>query len=386
MRAIFGLTAFVAFLLPAWGTPVPPRNPVIAGYVFPDGTALEPEQIHAQALTRINYAFANIKDGRVVEGSPQDAANLARLGELRRENPALTLLISVGGWSWSTHFSDAALTKESREIFVASAMEFIERYHLDGLDVDWEYPGQRGAGNTYRKADKQNFTLLLKELRERFDRETRRTHKRLYLTIAAEASDEYLEKTEMDKVQRYVDDVNLMAYDFYVPGPDHTTGNIAPLFVSPGDPKDASANKSVLAFEAAGVPATKIVLGVPFYGRAWRDVADRNHGRFQRGKAGADAYLSYARIAQTMLEHGFTRYWDSSASVPYLYSAEQHIFVSYEDPESLAAKCRYVEEHKLAGVMFWNYADDPSGKLLGTVDRTLRGPAEEPGEDIKHSR
>jgi chitinase len=72
-----------------------------------------------------------------------------------------------------------------------------------------------------------------------------------------------------------------------------------------------------------------------------------------------------------MLGHGFTRYWDAAASAPYLYSAEQKIFVTYDDPESLAAKCTYVMTHGLGGVMFWQYSDDPSGALLQTIARTL---------------
>jgi len=388
MRVILLCVLCSVFVAPASGVSAQGarRGPVIAAYVFPDETALKPGQIDAKALTRINYAFARIKDGRMVTGFPEDAGNLATLTALRRENPALTVLISVGGWSWSGEFSDAALTEESRRTFIESVVEFIDRYHLDGLDVDWEYPGQRGAGNTFRKEDRQNFTLLLKELRERFDRETKRTHKRLYLTIAAEAAPEYLKNTEMDKVQRYVDGVNLMAYDYYMPGPDHITGNMAALFATPEDPRQVSANKSVLAFEQAGVPAAKIVLGVPFYGRAWRDVADRNHGLFQHGKGGPEAYVPYARIAETMLGHGFTRYWDSAASVPYLYNPEQQIFVSYEDAESLAAKCKYVKEHKLAGMMFWNYEGDPSGTLLGAINHALRGPEGASGAAGKHGR
>lgn len=359
---------------------------MVAAYVFPDGTALKQGQINARALTRINYAFANIKDGRMVPGYPEDAANLTLLTALRRQNPKLSVLISVGGWSWSGQFSDVALTEESRQVFIQSVMEFISRYRLDGLDVDWEYPGQRGAGNVYRKEDKQNFTLLLKELRERFDRETKRTHKQLYLTIAAEAAQDYLDHTEMDKVQSYVDDVNLMAYDYYMPGPDHITGNIAPLFPSPDDPRQASANKTVLAFEQAGVPAAKIVLGVPFYGRAWRDVEDRNHGLFQHGKGGPEAHVPYSTIAQTMLGHGFTRYWDSAASVPYLYNPDERVFVSYEDAESLAAKCKYVKEHKLAGIMLWNYSGDPSGVLLEAIDHALLGAENMPEPAGKRGR
>lgn len=350
------------------------QSPLIVGYVFPDGAPFQPGQIDARALTRINYAFANVKNGDVILGNPQDAANLKLLTSLRKQNPALQVLLSVGGWSWSGNFSDAALTEQSRQIFVASALDLVRRYDLDGLDVDWEYPDQPGAGNVHRREDKQNFTLLLQELRQQLDPAAKTLHRRLYLTIAAEASDEYLQKTEMDKVQNYVDAVNLMAYDYYLPGSDHITGNSAPLLTSPADPKHMSADASVNAYEKAGVPAAKIVLGVPFFGRAWRDVANVNHGLFQHGKGGPDAPLSYDTIAKTMLSHGFMRHWDAASSVPYLYSPQQRIFVSYEDPQSLAAKCRYVLKNKLAGIMFWHYSDDTSGTLLRALDDHLHAP------------
>lgn len=349
-------------------------KPLIVGYVFPDGASLSSGQVDARALTRVNYAFANIKNGDVVLGYPQDAANLKLLTALRQQNPALQILLSVGGWSWSGNFSDAALTEQSRQVFVSSALDLVERYDLDGLDVDWEYPDQPGAGNIHRREDKQNFTALLKELRAQLDAASKTVHRRLYLTIAAEASDEYLQKTEMDKVQAYVDSVNLMAYDFYMPGSDHITGNSAALFTSPADAKHASADASIQAYEKAGVPAAKIMLGVPFYGRAWRDVADVKHGLFQHGKGGPNSQLSYDAIAKTMLGHGFTRYWDAASSVPYLYSPQQRIFVSYEDPQSIAAKCRYVLKNKLAGIMFWNYSDDSSGALLRAIQQNLAHP------------
>ena len=349
-------------------------RPVIVGYVFPDGAELKPGQIDAGAVTRINYAFANLKGGKVVLGYPQDDANLKLLATLRRQNPELQILLSVGGWSWSAHFSDAALTEQSRKAFVQSAAELVERYDLDGLDIDWEYPDQPGAGNVHRHEDTQNFTLLMKDLRERFDEAEKSLHRRLYLTIAAGSSDEYLQKTQMDKVQNFLDAVNLMAYDYYMPGEDHITGNTTPLYASPGDPKHVSADTSIRAYERAGVPAAKIVLGVPFFGRAWHDVDARNHGLFQRGKTGADSSITYDQIAGRMLGHGFSRYWDGDASAPYLYSPQQRVFVSYEDPQSVAAKCQYVLENKLAGIMFWDYSDDSSGALLRAVGHNLLNP------------
>ena len=379
--ALFTLLAVLAgpalsAAMPGSGPAAQP-SPVIAAYVFPDGTTLQPGQVDPHAVTRIIYAFATLdKNGTIAVANAQDAGNLTLLASLREQNPDLQVLISVGGWNGSGHFSDAALTEESRRAFVRSAIDLIQRYNLDGLDVDWEYPGQPGAGNKFRSEDKQNFTLLLKGLREGFERETERTHKKLYLTIAAEAAEEYLAHTEMDKVRSYVDDVNLMAYDYYVPGADKTTGNSAPLFDSPQDPKQVSADRSVRRFEQAGVPAEKIVLGVPFFGRAWMDVDQQEHGLFQKGKAGPIPYLPYGAIMQTMLGHGYARYWDPQAMVPYLYNAQQKVFVSYEDEKSLAAKCKYAVEHNLGGVMFWHYSEDPSGVLLRTIDLGLRTPAE----------
>jgi len=349
-----------------------PPSPVIAGYVFSRETAFPPGQIDPHMLTRINFAFANIRNGRVVLGTPVDAQNLAAVVTLRRENPSLSVLLSVGGWLGSASFSDVSLTAESRRVFIDSATDLIHRYDLDGLDVDWEYPGMPGSGHLFRAEDKKNFTLLMKELRERFDKETANTGRRLFLTIAAGAFDEFLSHTEMDKVARYLDTVNLMTYDSYEAGSDAITGNHAPLYADPVDPKKSSADSTIQSFESAGVPAEKILLGVPFYGRVWGQVQDRSHGLFQPGKPVPHVEASFSLISTTMLDQGFTRYWDAAASVPYLYNAEKHVFVSYEDPESLAGKCSYVLSHKLGGIMFWEYFSDNTGQLLKAINQSLR--------------
>ena len=345
---------------------------VITAYVFPQNIVLTSDQVAADKLTRINFAFANVDQGRIVLGDPSDAANLATLVGLKKENPDLTVLVSVGGWLWSGRFSDAALTPASRAKFIDSVADFVTRYNLDGLDIDWEYPAMAGAaGNVFRPEDKKNYTLLLKELRERFKKMQKTVHRRLYITIAAGASAEFLEHTEMAQVQKYVDTVNLMAYDYYEPGDDKITGNHSPLYVDPADPKGISSDKSVQEFEAAGVPADKIVLGVPFYGHVWGHVGATNNGLFQPGAPVPDAYSTYGKLTQDFANQGFTRHWDEKASVPYLYNSQKQIFVSYEDPESLALKCKYVIDHHLAGMMFWEYESDPSGKLLDAIDRGL---------------
>lgn len=351
----------------------PPRPYIITAYVFARSTALTSGQIDPTKITRINYAFSNIEGGRMVPGSPDDAQNFALLRSLRNTNPNLTILVSVGGWLWSTNFSDMALTRDSRTVFEDSVMQFLTRYDLDGLDIDWEYPGMPGSGHSFRPEDKQNFTSLLRELRERFDASARRG-RRLYLTIAMGASDEVIANTEMQKVQRYVDTVNLMTYDYYEPGSESITGNHSPLFADPADPQAASSADTVRAFQKAGVPVEKILLGVPFYGHEWGQVKDQNHGLFQVGKAVPGSYTPFSIIHTTLLASGFTRYWDDAAKVPYLYNPQQNLFVSYEDPESLKLKCQYIRTQKLGGIMFWEYFSDSTGKLLQTINTELRKP------------
>lgn len=349
-------------------------QPVIAAYVFPQDRVLQPGQVDADRLTRVNYAFANIQDGRMIEGFAHDGANLKVLTGLRQKNPSLTVLVSVGGWLWSGGFSDMALTPASRAAFIESAVAYIARYNLDGLDIDWEYPAIAGAkGHRFRPQDTQNYTALLRELRARFNREEKHLHRHLYITIAVGSSSNFIAHTEMSKVQRYVDTVNLMAYDYYEPSDGLTTGNHAPLHTDPADPKAISADRSVREFEKAGVPASKLVLGVPFYGHVWGDVPSTSHGLFQPGKPVPNAFANYGAIVSTMLGHGYERYWDSASSVPYLYNAQKKIFVSYEDPQSLSIKGRYILNHHLAGVMFWEYTNDPSGTLLQSLNVALRG-------------
>jgi chitinase len=344
----------------------------VIGYVFPQDTVLTPNAVNGRALTRINYAFANIRDGKMVPGFSHDAENLALLTGLRKTNPSLKVLVSVGGWLWSGGFSDVSLTPQSRAIFITSVSDFLTRYDLDGLDIDWEYPGMAGAGHIFRDEDKANFTLLLKELRAEFDLQQKNGKRRMMLSIAAGGSDEFVAHTEMGEVQKYVDTVNLMSYDYYEPESDKITGHHAPLFTNPADPKKISADASVLAFEAAGVPASKIVLGLPFYGHIWGGVPDHDDGLFQAGQAIPNAYSPYSKIVDEMKTGEFKRFWDPIASAPYLYNARKRIFITYEDPQSISAKCAYVTQQKLGGVMFWDYSGDPSGVLLDTINKELR--------------
>jgi chitinase len=368
------MLAVAALLVSAVINPSAQGRRVIIAYVFAENDLIDPATIAADKLTHINYAFANIKDGEVVEGFARDPENFKILTGLRRANAHLRILISVGGWTWSGGFSDAVLTPESRRRFVQSAIAFVQRHDLDGFDVDWEYPGLPGLGNTHRPEDKANFTALMAELRAGLDtlgRETRRTY---LLTFAAGAFADFITHTELDKVQASVDFVNLMTYDFRVAEADPISGHHANLFPNPADTENRSVDRAVKEFLAAGVPPAKLVVGVPFYGRGWAEVAAERNGRYQPGKPIQPRMdLDYSNLAANIVgKDGFDRFWDADAQAPYLWNANRRIFVTYEDPESLSRKGEYIQEHGLAGAMFWEYNSDLSGALLEALNKALR--------------
>jgi chitinase len=353
-------------------TSAPPAQEAVIAYIFVQDHVIDPACIAAEKLTHINYAFANIKDGVIVEGFKNDARNFQALNSLKARNPKLKVLVSVGGWTWSGQFSDVALTKDSRRKFVDSTVAFLERYKLDGLDVDWEFPGQEGLHNVNRPQDKENCTALMADLRAALDKAGQKAGKRFLLTMAVQAADEWLEHTEMGKVAESLDFANLMAYDQFEPDGDAITGHHAPLFTHPANPKHLSAAIAVSHFIAAGVPPAKIVLGVPFYGHAWGQVPATEHGLYQPGKDTKQRIAeSFEMIDKLENKDGFVRYWDDISKAPFLYNADKLLFISYDDQESIRLKGRYVSDRGLGGVMFWEYSGDPKNKLLDAIHAGL---------------
>jgi chitinase len=345
----------------------------IIGYIYSPNRPLIADNVAAEKLTHINYAFANIKDGLMVEGFAGDAENYRILNGLKERNPKLKILVSVGGWTWSGGFSDMALTPQSRKRFIDSAVAFLERHKLDGLDVDWEYPGQKGLNNTNRPGDKGNCTALMAEARAALDAAGKAAGKRYLLTMATGANDAWIEHTEMDKLQASLDFVNIMTYDMAGDW-NPTTAHHASLFTNPANSAGGSCARSADRFQAAGVPAKKIVLGTPFYGKTWGEVPPAENGLHQPGKRLTERLSANFRDIKTNLEGkgGFVRYWDDAAKAPFLYNAEKRIFITYEDEESIDLKARYVKERGLGGIMFWEYNGDYEGRLLDAINRVMR--------------
>ena len=323
----------------------------------------------ANQITHINYAFANIKDGKVIEGNDSDGEVFEKLNQLKQVNKDLKILISVGGWGWSKNFSDAVLTENSRQVFANSAIDFMLRHKIDGVDLDWEYPGQIGDNNVFRPEDKENFTAILKLLREKLDLiSTGNSH--YLLTIATGANQNYLDHTNMKEAHKYLDFINIMTYDYYTGG-SNNTGHHANLFKSEFDNlKGRNSAKAVEEHVNAGIPIEKLVLGVPFYGRWWNGVTPENNGLYQTaiGKTGG---YSYKNIVDSIVSKNFISYWDESAKAPYIWREKDSLFLTYESPKSMQYKIDYVKEKNMGGIMFWQFNGD-NGDLLKTISDNLK--------------
>lgn len=332
-----------------------------------------PNQIDATKLTHIQYAFANITpDLKVTLGYPDvDSANIKQLQALKLNNPSLKTLISIGGWTWSGRFSDAALTEASRTAFADSAVSFMKQYGFDGIDLDWEYPVSGGLStNVRRPEDKQNFTLLLQKLREKLDAQGALDQKHYLLAIAGGASTGYIGNVEMAKIHSYLDYASIMTYDLHGTWDAYTDFH-APLYsnTDPSPQYKWSADQAVNAWLAASFPKEKLVMGIPFYGYLYSSVTDQNQGLYQRF-AGANS-VSYAQIKKQYLDQpGYHRYFHPQSLVPWLFNGS--VFISYEDPQSIQAKTAYLKQKALAGAMIWELSQDDNHTLLDAINQGLQ--------------
>jgi chitinase len=379
----------------------------------------------AEKLTVINYAFANAvpdENGDVVcvlgdewadyqmpiaaENSvsgeevtwPQPIlGNFHELRALKELYPNVRIHISIGGWTWSQYFSDAALTAESREAFVESCVELFIKGDLpdpgwggmggpgaaagvfDGIDLDWEWPGSPGhEHNIVRPEDKENFTALVAEFREQLDDYGEEVEKDYQLTAFLPAAPSAIAAGfEVPELMQLFDFATFQGYDLAGSWDLSATNHHSKLYAPMDDPEPQfSVDVTVRTLLAAGAPADKLVMGVPFYGRGWTGVTDEDGGLYQPAAAPApgtwEAGVEDYHVLSTLPAEGFQRYWDAHAKVPWLFDGST--FWTYDDPQSLKHKTRYVRLHGLAGVMFWELTGDTSnGELISAIHKGLTG-------------
>lgn len=372
-------------------------HPEIVGYY----AGWKPDTVvDARDLTVINYAFAFVApDGSLVlDDAAREEGAFAKLRALKGRNPDLRLMVSVGGWTRSNRFSDTAADPVRRAAFVATSIAFLRRHAFDGIDIDWEYPGDIGhpcpPGETcQRPEDKRNFGVLARELRAALDAAGRADGKRYLATIAAGADEKFLlddgSAAWLRELAASLDWINLMSYDYHGSW-ERVAGFNAPLRHDPADPAGPHVEASVKRLLDQGIPARQLTLGLPFYGKGWSGCAagPRGDGLYQpcaglaAGSAAESFDFSYltgggylGRDAQgryTVAGRGFVRHWNAAAGVPYLYDPVTGVFITYDDETSIAAKLDLAKAYGLRGAMYWELGADRHGVLRGVVRDALR--------------
>lgn len=318
------------------------------------------EDIPAEQLTIINYAFANIVGLEIV----RDLKKISIINELKTEHPHLQTCISIGGWS-AGGFSEGVATKENREVLIKNLVNYMKKYDFDGIDLDWEYPGMDVAGITASKDDAQNYLYFVEEIRASLDELSKDTGQTYLLTAAIGAAEELLETMSPDGEYRYIDFldfVNVMTYDMrgsFTQVAGHHT-NLLSYSKREGN---LSAEESVNHLLAKGVNPQKIVIGAAFYCRYWTDfpVGTKEPVGVETGNFGNRTY-DYNQLKDILAAKQEAIFWDEEAKAPYYFDGEQ--FISYDNERSMAEKMNYIKEHHLRGLMYWEHSLDLSGVLL----------------------
>ncbi|BFH11885.1 glycosyl hydrolase family 18 protein [Paenibacillus melissococcoides] len=317
-------------------------------------------------------AFAKI-DGTNIYFHEDGATNdqiKENIKKLKQHNPKTKMVLAVGGYG-ADGFSDASLDG-NRYLFTESIINMVKELELDGVDIDWEYPAFH-AWNTQkaRPEDTQNFTSLMKELREKLYRLPHPKNKKYLLTFASGTQDWYFQNVEVKQVEKYVDYINVMTYDFTGRWSD-TTGYNSNLYPDREKKAKHSIDQVITMYLDHEIDSKKLLLGVPAYSYGWKDVKSKTDGAFTPGKPiDIDKTdLSYKTIEKSYLnKNGYKRYYDDQAKTAYLYNG--NTFISYEDKEALAEKAKYIKAKELGGAMVWEYSQDAEDGIVKFLGENL---------------
>jgi len=357
----------------AQNTTAPPAPLKVVGY-YADWTAerYPLSEIPADKLTHVNYAFGKIDAAnklvfnraiavdRVYPGDcskPQCAQGLFhQISVVKEKHPHLKFILSVGGWTDSGPFYEMAATEEGRQTFARSCADFLATYpQFDGIDIDWEHPVAGGL-QPGQPRDAHDYVLLLAALR-------RAIGPSKLLTVAVGAGPRAIEPLEYAEMAPLLDWVNVMTYDFHSGGSRAGFNSALYNHDDPSNPK-LNTHDAVQAILAKGVPHSKLVVGVPFYGRGWRGIESPAPWNTGNGSVQVGGYRGIA--TNQLQSSAFVRYWDDVAKVPWLYDADAKEWITYEDAQSMRMKGAYVIEQGLAGAMFWELSND-DGTLLDAL-------------------
>lgn len=325
------------------------------------------DDIRGDLLTDLILSFATLSDKDHVSLELGDYNSYkSNVDKVHAQYKDLRISLAIGGASEGTEdFSKMAADKSLRGKFVANVESFLKNnLSVSGIDIDWEYPGNKRDAKKNQE-EINNYIQLLKELRWMMNALGEENGSYYRLTTALPGDRRNLIEN-ITEIQKYLNGINLMMYDYHGSWSEET-GHNAPL------------NRTAIALKKyldAGAQAEKIIFGLPFYGQRWRGVKAGASGPQKNGLGVAvspnyssDYGIAYPEILELMKDFEYQQFWDEEAQAPYLYSAKDKVFVSYNDERSIESISSLVKENKLGGMMTWEYGQDMTMTLLEVMHK-----------------
>ncbi|XP_078500840.1 acidic mammalian chitinase-like [Lissotriton helveticus] len=337
----------------------------------PEPAKYKPNNVDPHLCTHGVYAFATMSGHKIAPYEWNDDVLYVEYNNLKKVNPQMLTLLAVGGWNFGTQkFTEMVASAGNRKIFIDSVIEHLRRYNFDGIDLDFEYPGSRGSP----PEDKRRFTILCEELLAAFEKEGRdKNLPRLLVTAAVSAGKGTIDAGyEIAEVGKVLDFISVMTYDFHG-GWDTFTGHNSPLHAGPEDKWDFvyfNCEYAMKYWRDNGVPAEKLIMGFPTYGRTFRlpNPADCRIGAPAGGAGSAGTYTR---------EAGFWAHYEICTFLPSAtkrcseeqkisYACKGNEWVGYEDERSYKCKVKFLKENNFGGAMVWAIdLDDFGGSFCG---------------------
>ncbi|KAL4222582.1 hypothetical protein ACF0H5_018623 [Mactra antiquata] len=345
---------------------------------WPDTGGLHPA-MNATLCSHMIFISSITQDCKLAPADPNDVTKYYnKISLLRKLNPNLKIMISNGGGN----FSQVLANYENRTRFVNSIIPFLQKFDFDGLDIDWEFFGWNGLPRQQR----ENFTYLMQDLRTTFDEKEASSGRHYILSAAVAAGRAVMEIYDVPALQKSIDFINLMCYDFYSYALyDPVTNYNSPLYANDWQKKivirGGNIGWSTNEWYKRGMPKHKIMVGIPTYTHTWTlEFPDKYNGLYApaTGPGSGCDECTYAWVCEKLRSKDTTNVWDNDASVPYFYYGNQ--WVSYDNEKSLKLKSEWIIENGFGGIMVYSLNNDDingtscgQGKfpLIDTIKKTI---------------